>query len=142
MAHENTEAQEKMNEFRQRMAGFASPWGHPGFGIRPPMPPPWGAPAPSPAGPPGPPSPPAPSLAEGLGTMIRLGLEALNSGLQALVGQPGPFAPPHMGGCGMHDMHGSGMPHMPHGAQGCCSCCMYSHQECCNPSVSSCGYCG
>jgi hypothetical protein len=128
-----------------------------GLGAGPAMPPPWAFPPPppfgwgAPQGPPGmagPPFPggpsmaprpgmPAGSLAEGLGTMIRLGLEALNSGLQALVGQAGAFPPPDAG-CGCHESapHG-GMPGgHPHG----CSCCLYSQRGCCcNPGVSNCG---
>jgi hypothetical protein len=82
---------------------------------------------------PPPPVAPAASLAEGLGSMIRLGLEAINSGLQALVGQPGAFGPPQMQGCGCHEPPHGPMPY------GCCSCCMYSQHGCCNPSVSNCG---
>jgi hypothetical protein len=152
------QAKARMQEFRQRMGGPGGVWGHPGFGIGPGapgeapgpgprMPPPWGfAPPPPPPGWGVPPVPdpsaappqgmPVGSLAQGLGTLIRLGIEALNSGLQALVGQPGAYAPQGPGGC--HEWAPQArMPH--HGTYGCCSCCMYSQQGCCTPGVSSCG---
>lgn len=158
MANENpaglNPAQAAFEEYRQRMAshmGTGAPREFP-FGLHPMggwpgpgMPPPWPFPAPPPP-PPGPPrSVTAPPLVESLGTMLRLAVSLINSGLESMAGSYG--APAHGGPCGHGGMdmgphHGCGCQHEHghehHHGHGCmykaCCCC-----GCCETGVSSCG---
>ena len=142
-ANATAQARAALDEFRRRAASRAGFFGHPGITL---------GPFPSFGGPFGPGAPPFPfpgqpmmpgdpaqpggvgtSLFQSLGTMLRLSVDLLNSGLQGFVGATGS----HSGGCSC-------------GCNcGCCeeSCCaaFAAPQGCdcgcgcgCNPSVRNC----
>jgi len=128
-AKATAQAKAALDEFRRRAASReGSVFGHPGITLGPPFGP--GAPPfPFPRQPgmpgtsgPGQLQPAANSLVQSLGTMLRLGVDVLNSGLQGFLNASGArfggehgghghggcgcescceqFAPPHGGGCG------------------------------------------
>ena len=141
-----------LDEHRRRMAlSHGDTWGHPGiaFGPQPFAPPyemgapPWPFPPPPGMMPPVSGAPHAPErggaedtepcLWRSLGTMIRLSIDLVNSGLQGLAGA----IRPHEndcgcgGGCGCGDDRECGEPG--------CDCCGYYSSPCgCRPSVRNC----
>jgi len=130
-------------------------WGQPGFSYGPqppmggqvgpfPLPPAPGMehpPAPGPSAQTQPPGQgqPEPSLLRSVGTMLRLGVDLINSGLQGLaaVGEPGGGQHGYAGygeehsGCGCEG-HGDFEP------QGCGGCYYATPRGCCMPSVRNC----
>jgi hypothetical protein len=135
-ASATAQAKAALDEFRRRAASRAGVFGHPGISL-----------GPSFAGPFGPGAPPFPfpgqpgmsgdpsqisgvgtSLFQSLGTMLRLSVDLLNSGLQGFMSAAGSHSG---GGCGCNC--------------GCQSCCeqFAAPQGCgcgcgCNPSVNNC----
>jgi hypothetical protein len=136
-----------LDEYRRRMAlSHGDAWGHPGitFGPLPFAPPyemgapPWPFPPPPGMMPPfsGAPHVPdargreasEPCLWQSLGTMIRLSVDLINSGLQGLASAIRPHETDCGCGCGDREC-----------AEPCCDCCGYYSSPCgCRPSVSNC----
>ena len=141
-------ARAALDEYRRRMAlSHGDTWGHPGitFGPLPFAPPyemgapPWPFPPPPGMMPPlsGAPHAPGPRgreesepcLWRSLGTMIRLSIDLVNSGLQGLAGAVHPHETDCGCGCGCGDRD----------AEPGCDCCGYYASPCgCRPSVSNC----
>jgi hypothetical protein len=146
---EPSRARAALDGYRRRMAlSHGGAWGHPGITFGPPPfappygmgPPPWpfppppgmmpplsGAPrAPDPRGREG----PEPCLWRSLGTMIRLSVDLINTGLQGLAGAIHPHETDCGCGCGCGDREC---------AEPCCDCCGYYSSPCgCRPSVRNC----
>ena len=153
---EKTPAAAALDEYRRRMSlSHGDTWGHPGIAFGPmPFTPPYGMGAPPWAFPPPPgmmpppfsgaSQPPEPRGGEesepclwrSLGTMLRLSIDLVNSGLQGLAGA----IRPHETDCGCDCGGGCG------GGCGCgrreepgCDCCgCYSSPCGCRPSVRNC----
>jgi hypothetical protein len=141
-------ARAALDEYRRRMAlSHGDTWGHPGitFGPLPFAPPyemgapPWPFPPPPGMMPPlsGAPHAPGPRgreesepcLWRSLGTMIRLSIDLVNSGLQGLAGAVHPHETDCGCGCGCGDRD----------AEPGCDCCGYYASPCgCRPSVRNC----
>jgi hypothetical protein len=149
---EPSRARAALDEYRRRMAvSHGDTWGQPGitFGPMPFAPPygmgapPWPFPPPPGMMPPpaaAPPAPdphaakdPEPCLWQSLGTMIRLSVDLINSGLQGLAGAIHPQETDCGCGCGC----GGGEPECEE--EPCCDCCGYYSSSCgCRPSVRNC----
>jgi hypothetical protein len=149
---EPSRARAALDEYRRRMAvSHGDTWGQPGitFGPLPFAPPygmgapPWPFPPPPGMMPPpaaAPPAPdphaakdPEPCLWQSLGTMIRLSVDLINSGLQGLAGAIHPQETDCGCGCGC----GGGEPECEE--EPCCDCCGYYSSPCgCRPSVRNC----
>jgi hypothetical protein len=148
---EKTSAAAALDEYRRRMSlSRGDTWGHPGitFGPMASAPPygmgapPWPFPAPPPgmmppfSGAPHTPDPgpceeSEPCLWRSLGTMIRLSVDLINSGLQGLAGA----IRPHETDCGCGCDCGCGGEREEPG----CDCCGYYSSPCgCRPSVRNC----
>ena len=140
------QAKAALDEFRRRAASRASVFGHPGITLGPGFGGPFGPEAP-PFNFPGMPSmasggpPPAtagPSLIDSLGTLMRLSVDLLNSGLQGFVGATGARAGTHGGshGCGCGCECESCCDHFASHDCGCgsgCGCgCMPGVHNCCH----------
>ena len=136
-------ARAALDEYRRRMAlSHGDTWGHPGitFGPLPFAPsyemgaPPWPFPPPPLSGAPHAPGPRGreesePCLWRSLGTMIRLSIDLVNSGLQGLAGAVHPHETDCGCGCGCGDRD----------AEPGCDCCGYYASPCgCQPSVRNC----
>jgi hypothetical protein len=142
-------ARAALDEYRRRMAvSHGDTWGQPGitFGPLPFAPPygmgapPWPFPPPPGMTPPpcGAPQAPdaggredsGPCLWQSLGTMIRLSVDLINSGLEGLAGVMRPHGTDCGCGCGCGDRECS---------EPCCDCCGYYSSPCgCHPSVRNC----
>jgi hypothetical protein len=146
---EPSRARAALDEYRRRMAvSHGDTWGQPGisFGplpFAPPYPmgaPPWPFPAPPGAMPPpsGPPQAPEPGgceasepcLWQSLGTMLRLSVDLINSGLQGLAGAIHPREAECDCDCGCGDRECE--------EPGCDCCGDYSSPCGCRPSVRNC----
>ena len=146
---EKTSAAAALDEYRRRMSlSRGDTWGHPGitFGPMPSAPaygmgaPPWPFPPPPGMMPPLPGASHAPDpggsedsepcLWRSLGTMIRLSVDLINSGLQGLAGAIHPHENDGGCGCGCDDRED---------AEPGCDCCGYYSSPCgCHPSVRNC----
>ena len=147
---EPSRARAALDEYRRRMAvSHGDTWGQPGITFGPlPFAPPYGIGAPPWPFPPPPGMMPPPSgapqapdggredseqcLWRSLGTMIRLSVDLINSGLQGLAGAIHPQETDCGCGCGC----GCGEREC---EEPCCDCCGYYSSPCgCRPSVRNC----
>ena len=148
---EPSRARATLDEYRRRMAvSHGDTWGQPGITFGPmPFAPPYGMGAPPWPFPPPPGAMPAPSgapqapdaggceasepcLWQSLGTMIRLSVDLINSGLQGLAGA----IHPHETDCGCGCDCGGGEREC---EEPSCDCCGYYSSPCgCRPSVRNC----
>ena len=139
-ANATAQAKAALEEFRRRAAGRSGVFGHPGITLGPPAGGPFGPgapPFPFPGQPMMPPDP-APAAATGaslfqsLGTMLRLSVDMVNSGLQGFIAAAGSRTGGHSGGCDCcHEESCCCQPPAPQGCGCGCGCG-------CNPSVHNC----
>jgi hypothetical protein len=142
-------ARAALDEYRRRMAvSHGDTWGHPGMTFGPmPFAPPYGMGAPPWPFPPPPGMMPPPTgaphvpdtggsedsepcLWRSLGTMIRLSVDLINTGLQGLAGAIHPHETDCGCGCGCGDLEDE---------EPGCDCCGYYSSPCgCRPSVRNC----